>query len=358
MKKVLPCFTLFIISFVLLSGCNVLNKTKNVELELTLLPETINLNSENTSDILKIIYKRGEILDIKKDNIDVKFSDNKINIKLSKVKDPEKAISLFSIQGKIEFWELYSADEMASFFMKVNKKYSDTTNTIEKKKISKAGDINFDNIDYDNIESLDKILEDSVILKKDNNSNKLFSKLIIPSSLNPLDYRSFSGISYIKDTGDVISILRQAKKDRILDRNMYFSWGEIPEGNDSLIYLYTLKSSVFEKKPALDGRYIESSTVDIEMNQGSFSVGINFNKQGTALWARLTEKNINKGIAISLDNRVLTAPIVQTTISKGKAKISGNFSKEEAELIAMILNTGTQGFPFQFKVSKALISDK
>ena len=58
---------------------------------------------------------------------------------------------------------------------------------------------------------------------------------------------------------------------------------------------------------------------------------------GTRIWAKMTEKNIGRPIAIVLDNVVYSAPFVNSVIPNGSSEISGNYSITEAQDIADIL---------------------
>ncbi|MBL4693892.1 peptidylprolyl isomerase, partial [Candidatus Gracilibacteria bacterium] len=67
---------------------------------------------------------------------------------------------------------------------------------------------------------------------------------------------------------------------------------------------------------------------------------ITFNEEGAELFEELTEKNINKRIAIFVGGDLVSAPNVQTKISGGTAQITGNFTIDEAQKLARDLNTG------------------
>ncbi len=84
-----------------------------------------------------------------------------------------------------------------------------------------------------------------------------------------------------------------------------------------------------------------------QVNQGSvgYQVGIQFNDEGTKLFGDLTKKNLQKPIAIFLDDVLISAPTVQTAITDGQAVISGRFSAVEANQLASNLNTGALPAP-------------
>ena len=63
-------------------------------------------------------------------------------------------------------------------------------------------------------------------------------------------------------------------------------------------------------------------------------------KQGERIWGELTTNNVGKPIAIVLDNNVYSAPNVINPITTGNSEISGNFTIEEAQDLANILQSG------------------
>lgn len=69
-------------------------------------------------------------------------------------------------------------------------------------------------------------------------------------------------------------------------------------------------------------------------------VSIQFDTQGGARFARLTTENVNKPFAIILDGEVLSAPNINEPIMGGGAQISGNFTVESANQLAIALRSG------------------
>ncbi|MGG9963616.1 SecDF P1 head subdomain-containing protein [Ferruginibacter sp. SUN106] len=70
------------------------------------------------------------------------------------------------------------------------------------------------------------------------------------------------------------------------------------------------------------------------------SVEMSFDAYGTYAWKRMTERNINKAIAMVMDGKVLTVPTVINTIEGGNSIISGVLKKQEAHDFADLLSSG------------------
>jgi preprotein translocase subunit SecD len=69
-------------------------------------------------------------------------------------------------------------------------------------------------------------------------------------------------------------------------------------------------------------------------------VSITFNTSGGRKFARVTQENVNKPFAMMLDGSVLSAPNINEPILGGKAQISGNFTVESANQLAIALRSG------------------
>lgn len=95
----------------------------------------------------------------------------------------------------------------------------------------------------------------------------------------------------------------------------------------------------------LTGKNLKSAMVDFNQQTSEPTVAIQFDNEGTKLFAQLTKENVGKQIAIFLDGELQIAPTVQVEISDGSAVITGNYSVEEAKDIARRLNQGALPMP-------------
>jgi preprotein translocase subunit SecD len=77
-------------------------------------------------------------------------------------------------------------------------------------------------------------------------------------------------------------------------------------------------------------------------------VSITFDQQGGAKFAKLTTENVNRPFAIILDGKVLSAPNINEPIMGGSAQISGSFTVETANQLAISLRSGA--LPVDLKV--------
>jgi protein-export membrane protein SecD len=73
---------------------------------------------------------------------------------------------------------------------------------------------------------------------------------------------------------------------------------------------------------------------------GERAVDFEFNSRGAAAFAKVTRDNIGKPFAIILDNKVISAPVIRSEIPGGRGQITGNFSQEEVNRLALLLRSG------------------
>ena len=97
----------------------------------------------------------------------------------------------------------------------------------------------------------------------------------------------------------------------------------------------------------LTGRYIQKASVSFSQNSISPVVSLDFNDEGSTLFANLTKANVGKTIAIYLDGAPISTPTVQEEITGGKAQISGNFTLDAAKTLVGRLNSGALPVPIE-----------
>jgi len=101
------------------------------------------------------------------------------------------------------------------------------------------------------------------------------------------------------------------------------------------------------KTTALTGKQLKQATLDFDQNSGSAQVALKFDDEGKKLFGDITKRNVGKPVAIFLDGELLSRPTVQTEISNGEAVITGNFSIDEAKLLAQRLQAGALPVPIK-----------
>jgi preprotein translocase subunit SecD len=129
--------------------------------------------------------------------------------------------------------------------------------------------------------------------------------------------------------------------------------GNVPPGSE---VLYGVKEDpttkrihktpyLLKKRTLLTGANLTDARVQIDSQYNEPYVSIDFDKKGGRDFARITGENVKKRLAIVLDKKVYSAPVIQEKISGGKARVTGNFTTEEARDLAIALRAGALPAP-------------
>ena len=302
---------------------DIVNKEKGANLKLA-SPEvfgTQNLSSEikfNTPDeeVKKIITKKIEAsigaayevirtridkMGVTQPNVQQVPGTGRILVEMPGIKDIDRVKQMLQTSAKLQFWEVGTIQEVFPYLEEMSK------NVIVK--------------------------GDSMGVKKGFNLTK---------ALN-LDKLRSNAVATVKlsDTASVNKILNSeiAKEARPSNlRYVDFMWAYKPQEDASeYLELYAIKSNASKKAP-IDGA-VESARVDYDQMR-RIVVDMQMDANGTKEWKSLTEKNVGRPIAVTLDNRVYTAPNVNEPIPNGSSQISGNFTEDEAKDLVNVLSAG------------------
>ena len=113
----------------------------------------------------------------------------------------------------------------------------------------------------------------------------------------------------------------------------------------------TLNIDASYEPTGLTGRFVERATLQFGSQGSGLSneplVVLNFNKEGTDLFAKITREHVGDVVGIFLDGALISAPVVQEPITDGTAVISGNFKPDEARELVRNLNYGALPVPIK-----------
>ena len=225
----------------------------------------------------------------------------RISVEMPGMKDIDKVKKMLQTSAKLQFWEVQQIPEVASYFQTL-------TTTVSTK-------------------------GDSIGVAKNTNF----------MSLLQLDKLKTNGVANVKlsDTAKVNKILNSKIAKSLRPANIkytQFMWGYKPESTDTnSLVLYAVKGNINQKAP-VDGA-VETASIGYD-ELSRVVVDMQMDSKGAKDWKTLTERNVGKPVAVTLDNRVYTAPNVVGAIPNGRTQISGNFSQEEAKELVDVLGAG------------------
>ncbi len=96
---------------------------------------------------------------------------------------------------------------------------------------------------------------------------------------------------------------------------------------------------VLKEVPILDGSMLTDAKVGFD-NMNQPVINFSLNSQGANVFGDFTSKNVGTHLAIVLDDKVYSAPVIRERIGGGSGQISGGFTVQEASDVAIALRSG------------------
>ncbi|HAV01705.1 MAG TPA: preprotein translocase subunit SecD, partial [Chryseobacterium sp.] len=298
------------------------NREKNTNLKLadpeifgnTNLSEIkFNSTDEEIKDIIRrkisaaegaayeVIRTRIDKMGVTQPNVQRVPGTGRISVEMPGIKEIDRVKKMLQTSAKLQFWEVQQAPEVLPYFEQLS-------NIVPAK-------------------------ADSIGVAKNTN-------LMAMLQLNTLRANGVGNIK-LSDTAAINKILNSEIAKNLRPANIkytQFMWGYKPESNDeNNLVLYAIRGNITQKAP-VDGA-VESARVNYD-DLGRVVVDMQMDSKGSKDWKTLTAKNVNKPVAVTLDNVVYTAPNVVNEIPNGRTQISGNFSQQEAQDLVDVLGAG------------------
>ena len=102
---------------------------------------------------------------------------------------------------------------------------------------------------------------------------------------------------------------------------------------------------VIEKRVMVTGEDLTDAQPGFDQRTSEPIVTFKFNINGARRFAQVTQENVGRPFAIVLDNEVISAPVIREPILGGSGQISGNFTIEQANDLAVLLRAGALPAP-------------
>jgi SecD/SecF fusion protein len=151
-------------------------------------------------------------------------------------------------------------------------------------------------------------------------------------------------IVYEQDFGTVKRIFTRAQEENLMPSDVQILWDkEIEQGREGKfqrIYLV-------ESRASLTGRYIQRAIARRNLDPArpsAYGVSLEFNRVGRKIFSRVTGENVDRRLAIVLDDKVHSAPNITEKI-RGNAQITGGFTPDRARDLAIVLEAGALPVP-------------
>lgn len=281
----------------------------------------------------QVLRKRIDKFGVAQPNISLDENKGIITVELAGASDPERVRKYLQSTANLQFWEVYTLEELSPSVMNGSKALDDFL------AVSKT--------------------DSNGVVTKDTSAasrNILASKIkFLPPQQDPqtgkVSYSPSLGVSLLADTSTVNRYLSIPAVRNSFPANLKFLWGKQERDEDgklsNFLRLYAIKTVPGREKAELEGDAIEDARQEFDQVTNEVAVSMEMNPSGGKTWARMTEKNVGKPIAIVLDDIVYSAPNVIQKIDGGNSRITmGSGGKnqqiviEEANDLANILKAG------------------
>lgn len=105
------------------------------------------------------------------------------------------------------------------------------------------------------------------------------------------------------------------------------------------------QSYLIEKRIVVPGEDLTDAQPGFDQRTSEPIVSFKFNSNGARAFARATQDNVGRPFAIVLDNQVISAPVIREPILGGSGQISGSFTVQQANDLAILLRAGALPAP-------------
>lgn len=276
----------------------------------------------------RILQKRIDKFGVAQPTINLDKNKGIINVELAGIKDAQRARNLLQSSANLQFWEVYLINEIGSSFETADKNLQNFLNGVN------VNDTN----------------------QKDDTTKKLLNAAPLTSLLkgiqpyqdekgNPKYGAALFTVSQ-KDTGKFLNYIKNEVVSSAFPSDLKFLFGEESKDEKGIpsFAVYAVKTLPGTGKAPMEGDAVDKAKQDYSQ-EGKVVITMQMTPTGTKSWSRLTGKNVDRPVAISLDDIVYSAPNVQNQIDGGNTEISGKFTVEEAQDLAEVLTTGKLDAP-------------
>lgn len=140
-----------------------------------------------------------------------------------------------------------------------------------------------------------------------------------------------------KSSKEITDVLQPGK----LEFRMVAEPGAVPSEIETLPYVDQGGGTIqVERRVLVRGEDLTSAEPGFDQRSSEPIVNFRFNVKGAQAFARVTTENVGKPFAIILDNTVISAPRIISPITQGQGQISGRFTVEAANKLAILLRSG------------------
>lgn len=162
------------------------------------------------------------------------------------------------------------------------------------------------------------------------------SEPLVQSMQSGESYRIVVELPGVSNVDEAVSLIGQTAK---------LDFREFKPGQEASIAAYFDPDMTVTTTTGITGKDLKKAQLNFNSQTGEPEVAISFSGEGAKKFGDVTTRLVGKPLAIYLDNMLITAPNVNTSITDGEAVISGSFTVDSAKRLALQLNAGALPVP-------------
>ena len=297
---------------------------------------------------LEIIRNRIDEFGVSEPTIQ-KYGANRIIVELAGVQDSDRARNLIQRTASLEFTLI------------LNDQWEQTLNKIDTYLLSDSSALNID-LDSSNkniVEANENASAEDIFMEENILSEPTFDMSTPKEVLKEKPFSGYlrsvpRGVGVLaKEFHIVKEILENPEVKRKIPRGGKFLWGnQFESAQDEMGNFIEFRQLYYvSSDPEISGGMIREpratmggAGTDVS---GQWVVNLSMSPEGTKRWSRFTGANINRQVAIVLDDKVFMAPVIRDKIPSGQTQVTGFADVNEAKDIANVLRAGELPAPVE-----------
>lgn len=271
-----------------------------------------------------------------------KQGNNRIVVELAGVTDPARVRKLIGKTAKLEFKLLKDPEICSLAFNRLGMLYKGIEDTTKKDTVKKEEKKKEEAVKAEELFGEDTSKTDTGVTQKGTpeETEELFYTNPYDQQLLIVEKNKINKFMKFIASKEVQKILEETagNAELLVSAKPFRS----PQGAEFYrVYLVN-------KTPELEGNAVEDAypqNASVSSGNFGYEVALTLNDEGARKFARTTGANVGKRLAIVLDKRVYSAPVIQVKIIGGRATITGMSNLNEAKDLAVVLKAGALPTP-------------
>lgn len=289
----------------------------------------------------QIMSRRINQFGVAQPNIQKESRKNRLYIELPGVQDEVTVAKKLQSTANLQFYETYALAEIQSFLNDAN--MISRSPEIKKVEIDTTATTDTTGV-VDSAKAKTAPVKPLSLSSTASNKKPLFDYLKVQPGMGV-------GTASAEDVENVNEILNRSDISSKFPGDLKFMWSadlEDAQNGSKAYVLYAVKIPE-GGKALVGGGDIKSAVRSYNQQSLQTTVSLTMSADGSQKWGAMTEKNVGRSVAITMDDVVYSAPVVRDAIRGGSTEISGDFSIAEADDLAGLLNGGALPAPCVIK---------